>query len=278
MPLTETEWCLVTTWVRDYFLDTLDPRDLLAQSGFSREFIGELPLTNKSAPNAVALVRAVRRDILNQRLLLDALAGLDELRSLAAGTEAAAFAARLREDEQAHASDQDHLLAGVLRNGTEVFIDRDELRKSLREFLDDPEKTVLVVDGEPDSGRSYTYSLIRHLGQHRGFRPVRVTLSRTSTAKQVVRRLAEFVEDPRAPIFPLNPAQLNDPLPVLEDEVYRLVSRATAADEQFWFVLDECDKLDLTSDVWDCISQLARAVFDFTPVREETVPRLVLLG
>ncbi|MET9964024.1 AAA family ATPase [Streptomyces sp. NPDC006326] len=278
MPLRETEWDLVTTWVQEFYLTTLDPRDVLADSGFSQEFIGNLPLTNKSAPNAVALVRAARRSIATQRLLLEVLAGLPDLSSLPAGAEAEAFRDRLREDEQAHSSDQDHFLASVLRNGTEVFIDRDDLRRTLREFHDDPDRAVLVVDGEPDSGRSYTYSLIRHLGQHCGFRPVRVTLSRTSTAKQVVRRLAEFVEDPRTPIFPLNPAPLNDPLPSLDDDVYRLVSRATAADERFWFVLDECDKLDMTSDVCDCIGQLAQAVFDFTPVREETVPRLVLLG
>lgn len=278
MPLTDTEWGLVTTWVRDYFLDTLDPRDKLAQYGFPPAFIGDLPLTNKSGENAIVLVQATSKDIPLQRRLLEVLVSLDELRSLPAGAEAERFQARLLEDEEAHSSTQDHFLTSVLKNGTEVFIDRADLRKSLREFLADPEKTVLVVDGAPDSGRSYSYNLIRHLGQHYGFRPVRVTLSRTATADKVIRRLAEFVEDPRAGIAPLNPTQLNDHLPSIDDAVHQVVRRATAVDEQFWLVLDECDKLDANSDVWDCIGQLALAIYEHTPVREEAVPRLVLLG
>ncbi|MET7533258.1 AAA family ATPase [Streptomyces goshikiensis] len=278
MPLTDTEWGLVTAWVRDYFLDTLDPRERLTQSDFSPEFIGDLPLTNKSGPNAVTLVHAARRDIGLQCHLLGALVDLDELSVLEAGAEARRFLDRLLEDARVHSSAQDHFLATVLRNGTEVFIDRAELRKRLREFLADPEQTVLVVDGEPDSGRSYTYSLLRYLGQHCGFRPVRVTLSRTSTADQVVRRLAEFVGDPGAGSGPYDPSQLNDRLPSVEDAVHRIVSRATTADEQFWLVLDECDMLDANSDVWDCIGQLALAIYDRTAKPGETLPRLVLLG
>ncbi|MFE9841738.1 AAA family ATPase [Streptomyces goshikiensis] len=278
MPLTDTEWGLVTTWVRDYFLDTLDPRERLTQSDFSPEFIGDLPLTNKSGPNAVTLVHAARRDIGLQCHLLGALVDLDELSVLEAGAEARRFLDRLLEDARVHSSAQDHFLATVLRNGTEVFIDRAELRKRLREFLADPEQTVLVVDGEPDSGRSYTYSLLRYLGQHCGFRPVRVTLSRASTADQVVRRLAEFVGDPGAGSGPYDPSRLNDRLPSVEDAVHRIVSRATTADEQFWLVLDECDVLDAGSDVWDCIGQLALAIYDRTAKPGETLPRLVLLG
>ncbi|MFD3554657.1 AAA family ATPase [Streptomyces goshikiensis] len=278
MPLTDTEWGLVTTWVRDYFLDTLDPRERLTQSDFSAEFIGDLPLTNKSGPNAVTLVHAARKDIGLQCHLLGALVDLDELSVLEAGAEARRFLDRLLDDARVHSSEQDHFLATVLRNGTEVFIDRAELRKRLREFLADPEQTVLVVDGEPDSGRSYTYSLLRYLGQHCGFRPVRVTLSRTSTADQVVRRLAEFVGDPHEGNGPYDPSPLNDRLPSVEDAVHRIVSRATTADEQFWLVLDECDRLDVNSDVWDCIGQLALAIYDRTAKPGETLPRLVLLG
>ncbi|MFF1494687.1 hypothetical protein [Streptomyces sp. NPDC058304] len=278
MPLTETEWGLVTQWVAEYLLDTPDPHDRLDQHGFPPEFIGSLALTNKSGENAVTLVRASRKDIAAQLHLLEVLVSLDRLASLPDGNEAKRFQARLLEDANVHTSAPDHFLAGVLKNGTEVFIDRADLRARLREFLADPEKTVLVVDGEADSGRSYSYNLIRYLGQHCGFRPVRVTLSRTSTAAQVIRRLAEFVGDRDPGISPLNTTQLNDPLPSVDDAVHRIVGRATAAEERFWLVLDECDKLDANSDVWDCIGRLALAVYEYTPVQEETVPRLVLLG
>lgn len=132
MPLTDTEWGLVTTWVRDYLLDTPDPQDRLAQNGFPPEFVGALALTNKSGENAGTLVHASRKDITAQLRLLDVLVGLDRLGSLPAGAEAVRFRARLLEDETVHSSDQDHFLAGVLKNGTEVFIDRAELRVRLR--------------------------------------------------------------------------------------------------------------------------------------------------
>ncbi|MEU9859478.1 trypsin-like peptidase domain-containing protein [Streptomyces sp. NPDC047971] len=277
MPLSETEWGLVTSWVREYLLDTPDPLTRLRHSGLSQDFVADLELTPDRDENARQLVRAARRDVAHQRRLLDVLAGADGLTG-AGIAEARILLTRLREDEAVLRSSQDPFRTLVLANGTEVFIDRHELREKLRAFVADPEQTVLVVDGEPDSGRSYSYHLIRHLGQHCGFRPVRVTLSRTSTAARLVERLDDFVAPPGADRTPLNPTQLNDPLPAIDDAVHRIVSRATAAEERFWLVLDECDKLDPNTDVWDCIGKLALAVYEHTPARQAAVPRLVLLG
>lgn len=91
-------------------------------------------------------------------------------------------------------------------------------------------------------------------------------------------RLAAFVAGPEADGFPLNPTRLNDPLPALEDAAHKIVARATAAEDRFWLVLDDCDRLDPHADAWDAIGVLARAIYEHTPVRSETVPRLVLLG
>ncbi|MFF8275713.1 trypsin-like peptidase domain-containing protein [Streptomyces lateritius] len=283
MPLTETEWGLVTGWVRDHLLDTPDPHTWLRRSGLSADFVEDLPLTPDRDENARVVVRGARTDVAHQRRLLTALAELDTLAAAdpPAAVEAWGLLTRLRDDEQSLRSAHDPFRALVLGSGTEVFIDREELREKLRGFVADPEQTVLVVDGEPDSGRSYSYRLIRHLGQHCGFRPVRVTLSRTSTAARLVTRLAEFVAGPGAdgfPSAPLNPTRLNDPLPSIDDAVHRIVSRATAAPERLWLVLDECDKLDPNADVWDCIGKLALAIYEHTPVRADAVPRLVLLG
>ncbi|MGO4630650.1 trypsin-like peptidase domain-containing protein [Streptomyces sp. 2RAF24] len=284
MPLTETEWGLVTSWVRDHLLDNPDPRRGLLRSALSRIFVADLPLTPDRDENARRIVGAARKDIGHQRRLLATLARLDSLDRLDAkdaagrGTELRSLLGRLREDEEVAHSERDPFSTVVLRDGTAVFIDRAELREKLRGFVADPEQTVLVVDGEPDTGRSYTYHLIRHLGQHCGFRPVRVTLSRTTTAARLVGRLDEFVTEPGIDGIPLNPTQLNDPLPSIDDAVHRIVSRATAAEERYWLVLDECDTLDPNSDVWDCIGKLALAIYEHTPVRAQTVPRLVLLG
>ncbi|MFI2351646.1 hypothetical protein ACH492_32450 [Streptomyces sp. NPDC019443] len=277
MPLAETEWDLVTMWVREYLLDTTDPHAQLTQHGFPVEFVSALRLTAVSAENARSLVEASRRDIQRQLKLVEVVAATDRLSVLPEVSKALEFQDRLREDYRAHAS-QDNFRTCVLKNGTEVFIDRQNLRETLRQFVEDPEKTVLLVDGDPDSGRSYTYNLIRHIGQHHGFRPARVTLSHTSTADKVIRRLAEFVADPRAGISPLDPTELNDLLPSIDDAVHWVVGRATAVEDRFWLVLDECDSLDPSSDVWDFIGQLALAIYEHTAVRGDQAPRLVLLG
>ncbi|MFF0558189.1 trypsin-like peptidase domain-containing protein [Streptomyces sp. NPDC004266] len=284
MPLTETEWGLVAGWVRDHLLDTPEPRGRLLRAGLPADFVEDLPLTPDPGRNALLVVAAARRDIAHQRRLLSVLAGLDALAAIddphgfEQGAEARNLLTRLREDERLRRSPRDPFHSTLLKHGTEVFLDRGELREKLRAFLADPEQTVFVVDGPPDSGRSYTYELIRHLGQHCDFRPVRVTLSRTSTAARLMERLSAFVAGPQGDRVPLDPTRLNDPLPCFEDAAHRIVARATAAEEGFWLVLDDCDRLDPHSDVWDCIGVLARAIYEHTPVRAETVPRLVLLG
>ncbi|WP_225802812.1 trypsin-like peptidase domain-containing protein [Streptomyces sp. NK15101] len=284
MPLTETEWGLVASWVRDHLLDTPEPRVRLLRAGLPADFVEDLPLTPDAGRNALLVVAAARRDIAHQRRLLSVLAGLDALAAIddphgfEQGAEARNLLTRLREDERLRRSPRDPFHSTLLKHGTEVFLDRSELREKLRGFLADPEQTVFVVDGPPDSGRSYTYELIRHLGQHCGFRPVRVTLSRTSTAARLMERISAFVAGPEGDRVPPDPTRLNDPLPCLEDAAHRIVARATAAEDRFWLVLDDCDRLDPHSDVWDCIGVLARAIYEHTPVRAETVPRLVLLG
>ncbi|MFB6437132.1 hypothetical protein ACFCVY_10150 [Streptomyces sp. NPDC056411] len=277
MPLTETEWDLVTTWAQDYLLDTTDPHAQLAQYGFPAPFVSALPLTRVSADNARSLVHASRAGIEGQLRLVEALTTVDRLAVLPEIGKARDFLARLREDFRAHTA-QDTFRTCVLKNGTEAFIGRQDLRKTLRRFVADPETLILLVDGEPNSGRSYTYNFLRHIGQHSGFRPVRVTLSRTSTAATVVRRLAEFVADPRAGVSPLNPTGLNDPLPSTDEAAHWVAGRATAAEERLWLVLDECDKLDPSSDVWDFIGQLALAIYEHAALRGDQAPRLVLLG
>ncbi|MEU7281703.1 hypothetical protein AB0A69_23450 [Streptomyces sp. NPDC045431] len=278
MPLAETEWDLVTLWVREYLLDTTDPHTGLLQAGFPPDFVAALPLTAVSGENALTLVRSSRRDIDRQLRLVEAVAASDRLAVRPEVAKAHEFLERLREDRNVHAS-QDSFRTLVLKNGTEAFIDRQNLRETLRRFVDDPEKSVLVVDGDPDSGRSYTYKLIRHVGQHSGFRPARVTLSPAATAARVLRRLAEFVGEPHAAgPSPPDPAGRDDPLASLEDAVHWVVRRAATGEDTFWLVLDECDKLDATSDVWDLIGQLALAVYEHAAVRGEQAPRLVLLG
>ncbi|MFV2121611.1 hypothetical protein ACE14D_25515 [Streptomyces sp. Act-28] len=277
MPLETPEWDKVTEWVREYLLDSTDPHARLRHAGFTPEFVGGLPLTAVSSHNARVLVQASRGTIDGQVRLLRALVLDDRLRNLPYVRDAEEYLAQLERDAEAHAS-QDVFRTHLLRGGAEVFLDRDDLRETLRAFVADGHKSVLLVDGEPHSGRSYTYTFIRHLAQHRGFRPARVLLDPTTTATRVVRRLAAFVSDPRAGVVPPVATDLDDPLPALEEAVHWLVLQATGAEDVFWFVLDDCDRLDPGSDVWDLISRLALTIYEYEPVRRARAPRLVLLG
>ncbi|MFZ3492913.1 AAA family ATPase [Streptomyces sp. 5.8] len=258
--------------------------------------MSRIPLNYVSWDNSVALVEAVRNSgVEMQLLLLSTLMQQSTLTSLPVGMEAKRLESELEEAVRLHISPRDFFLSSVLGNGAEVFIDRADFRNRIREFHENPDKTVLVVDGEPDSGRSYSYKLIRHIGEHCNFRPVRVTLNRASTAEQLVHRLAECVADPNPvaptlsstalsplpplpPLPPLNPTQLNDPLPEIDAAVHRAVSQATTAQGQYWLVLDDCNKLDANSDVWDCIGKLALTIHKQRPTPPDVPPRLVLLG
>ncbi|MFI9051402.1 hypothetical protein [Streptomyces sp. NPDC053427] len=277
MPLSDEDWDLVTIWVREYLLNTTNPHTQLRLYGFPPDFIGSLPLTNVSATNARVLVHASRENIQGQLKLVETVATIDELAVLPDVEKAMTFLDRLRADRQLgveiRADAKDNFRTSVF--GDEVFIGRTALRETLREFVANPDKVVLLVDGDPGSGRSYTYTFLRHLGQQSGFRPARITLSRNSTADTLVRRLAGIV-DASAARLSLNPTGLNDRLPSIDDAVHWAVGRATTLDERLWLVLDECDTLEPGSDVWDVIGQLALAIYE--QASGDRAPRLVLLG
>ncbi|WP_328972688.1 AAA family ATPase [Streptomyces sp. NBC_00239] len=282
MPLTEPQWDIVTEWVGSYLLNNIDPHSTLRAYGFDETFIKSVSLTWRSGENAVEVVTAITRKkpkIRDQFLLVDTLIRHTKVGMLAETEPMAREFREILQKDLEQKSSEDHYLSTVL-GGAEVFIDRAELRKSVRKLVDDPRGMVLLVDGAPDSGRSYTFSYIRHLAQHCEFTPVRVVLSRTSTAAEVLQELATWVApdttDHRTGLATLNATQLNDPQARLQNDANSVVRWATASEERFWLVFDECDRLDVNSDVWDCIGKLARAIYG--NARPESAPRLVLLG
>jgi hypothetical protein len=167
----------------------------------------------------------------------------------------------------------DHFLAYSLKGGKQAFIDRQELRETLRSFVDNREMIALLVDGDQGSGRSYTYELIRHLGPLNGFRPWRVLLGRTTTAQKLLQEIAYCVcED-------ADSAKMlwHEPKQSMDSAVQWVISKAIADSRHPWLVLDDCNKLDQNSDVWDCISNLVLTIYNWS-AGEPHVPRLVLLG
>ncbi|MFE5907819.1 AAA family ATPase [Streptomyces wedmorensis] len=284
MPLTEPQWDIVIEWVGSYLLDNIDPHAALRAIGFDEAFIKSVSLTGKSGENAVGVVTAITRGkpkVRHQFRLVDGLIRQTEVGVLAdTASLAIEFRDVLQKDLEHTSSEDSHYRSTVLEGGAEVFMDRTELRRSARRLVDDPRTMVLLVDGAPNSGRSYTFSYIRHLSRHCEFTPVRVVLSRTSTAAEVLQQLATWVapetSDHRTGLASLNTTQLNDPQARLQNDANSVVRWATASEERFWLVFDECDQLDVNSDVWDCIGKIARAIYG--NARPESAPRLVLLG
>ncbi|MFI1198106.1 ATP-binding protein [Streptomyces sp. BHT-5-2] len=277
MPLDEQDWQLVTTWLERYLLNVGgDPYSRLAPY-FPHEFLAAIPLNNVIADNARTLVHASRRTIELEVQLLDAVTQVEEIRALPVILQAEEFLARLREDARIH-DQQDVFRSCVLQQDTGVFIGREDLRETLRGFIATQGKSVLLVDGVPGSGRSYTYQFLRHLGWHKGFRPARVGLSRMYTGRQVLLRLAEYVVDPRDGAQWLGPALPGDDPPTMADIARRVIRLATTAEPPYWLVLDDCDTLDPHSDVWEVINDLANAIYEQAPAYPGRTPRLVLLG
>jgi hypothetical protein len=135
---------------------------------------------------------------------------------------------------------------------------------------------VLRVVGEEQTGKSYTYSFIHHLSVSRSFTPVRLILDRSSTAEDILRDLSLYVARNGD-----TPRQVDDPVKRMRHWAQWLVEQArhsAAPQSGWWFVFDQCNELDPSSDAVELIAQLAIAVREMTVQPGGLRPRLVLLG
>ena len=271
----DTQWRSVTEATRDFLVNTPVPQERLADI-FTEEFVGDLSLTTKSGENAVTVVDKVRRQ---------GLRGDDPpvLRLLQALGEEPSFGAPVRSPSarcstasapsrpvRQRAAAGDPFLATVLA-GREVFIDRSDFRRKLRDLHADDEPTIMLrVTGEPSSGTSHSFRLIEHLAGTYGFRKVPVLLDESGTPEEVIETIAYEVagadDEP--------PHRSDDPRKWYSRASHWLVHKARERGGTWWFVLDELNHLPPTSEVWDLVQRLAMAVDLYGDNRV----RLVLLG
>ena len=153
----------------------------------------------------------------------------------------------------------------------EVFLDRADLRESLKVIQDEDEpELVLQVVGDPATGKSYTFELIANAAPSYDFSTALVKLDNTGTADDVVEGLA---------------AQLrvrDDELPERGSDIakwysrvaMRLVIKAADTRRHWWLVIDGLNHLPSTSEVWDLVRRLALNVRWYGEGRV----RLALLG
>ncbi len=271
MPLTETEWQQVRCLVRDHLVLSVEPRIYLAQF-FAADLLGEVSFTNKASDNAVALVDWARNTDQAIRLL-EVLASLDAVQVLPDHRHVKSYWVKLVQ-ERAALADTDHFRVSLIPGTQEIFIDRHELRTTLRAFVENPSKFVLRVTGEPVTGKSYTWTLLQHLARPCGFDPTQVILDPGSTADDVIRLLAHRLAPGER-----NRYEGEEPAKRHLYSADWLVRKALEAARPWWLVLDDYNKLDPTSDVHDLVGHLALAIFNQVGGRAaRSVPRLVLLG
>ena len=171
----------------------------------------------------------------------------------------------------------DPLLAMVLETGS-PFIDRDELRKSLRGFGDVGSlRPIMVVNGMPKSGRSYTRELLEHFCNRTEFVPCHVQQATGTEPEHVARDLVTYVGG-KLTDMPLRETTNEERW--LQDLANWVLTQAVDAARQahqtrkFWFILDGFGGTDMKKSVRDFIVHLANKITTGIYIRDF---RLVLL-
>jgi hypothetical protein len=280
MLLDDEEWDLVRCLVTDHLTDTPDPYRTL-----ERYFPGEVadwPFSQDPARDAATVVESAQMAALSDPhplsiRLLQALLSIPAIKVSIQQPQVKGFLNRLLSaKELLDAIDPFRVL--ILPGTGESFIDRAQTRALLALLAEPdpakPEPIAMRVVGAKNSGTSHTYSFILHLSASRGITSVRIMLSRSSTAEDIVRDLALYVAEPG-----VKPDPVTDSMKRLRYWAQWIVRQAARCNprRRWWFVFDQCDELDPNSDAVELIAQLAVAIREMTGPGLER-PRLVLLG
>lgn len=280
MPLDNNEWDLVRLLVTEHITGTSDPYGAV-QMHFPQEAPG-WGIKSAPAEYAVTIVEAARNASLREPnpLPIRLLQVLLHLPAMDVSMQRPLLVGLL--DRLVKAKDaldrEDPFSALILPVSGEIFIDRTQTRKLLASlFKPDPAKpepVAMRVVGEKKSGKSYTYSFILHLSALPGVTPVHLMLSRSSTAEDILRDLSVQIAGPRD-----KPESVGDPVKRLKYWARWIVCHAVRYNPpcSWWFVLDQCNELDPSSDAVELIAQLSVAIREL-PATTRQRPRLVLLG
>lgn len=280
MSLDEEEWDLVRCLVIDHLIGTPDPYGTLRM--YFPDEVSGWQVSPVPARYAATIVESARRapmsdpDPLAIRLLR-VLLSISAIKVSAQQPQVQGFLDRLLKAKDALDAD-DPFRALILPRTGESFIDRTQTRTLLASLVrpdpTKPEPVAMRVVGPKKSGKSYTFSFILHLSEPRGITPVRVMLSRSSTAEDILRELSVPLVGPGE-----KPDPVTEPMKRLRHWAQWIVSHVERHNPpgSWWFVFDQCNELDPNSDAVEFIAQLAIAIREMTGPRLKR-PRLVLLG
>jgi hypothetical protein len=154
-----------------------------------------------------------------------------------------------------------------------VVLDRSALRSAVRQLMSPFGQRILVVNGPPGSGKSFTAQFIQRVAEQTGaFQVAYVDLDRALGPVPGAVDLAETLALQMGESASL-PRPEGSPARQVRELAYWLVGRAVASDRDWWWVLDGLSSPALPDDLRDLVLVLA------DQIAGASAPlRLVLLG
>lgn len=143
-----------------------------------------------------------------------------------------------------------------LLHARQPFLDRTELRAALRDLCSPDGARVLLIDGEPQTGKSYTYHFISYLAQKNQFKVIWIDLVADAFAGYGPGHLARSISAQMGVRTPM-PDQ-GEETPARYAMVLRdwLLGELTHSGTDWWLVLDGVRQVDLHPAVQDLIQHL----------------------
>ena len=231
-------------------------------------------MIDRSGSNRAVVYNIVRQASAQGRLrqLIDVL-----LTELPSSAERARLEALLGESagsrgprEPSEVASADPLETAWLPNGAPL-VNRTQLRKGVRDLLSPDGRRILIVNGPPGSGKSYSAAFISSVQQATGlFKLALVRYEPASWLDYGPADLARSLGDILSVELPPRPADM-DPRAYHRWIVTRLVSAVAASGQTWWWVLD-----GFFSVAHDDVTDFIESLIQF--VAREPHLRLVLLG
>jgi hypothetical protein len=151
--------------------------------------------------------------------------------------------------------------------GRRAFVDRDDLRATLKEFTNpSPYSTrVLIVSGNEPCGKSYTWEFLRHLAWASvGAKAQRLRLKATGyTPRQLVEQVFALLQLDRSGL----PEMKDDPqLARVEPLIAEFKGKlATMGPQRYWLVIDDLNDTSALPSTAETAFALAQAVEEVKP-------------
>ena len=273
--LLDDEWEILRGHVLEYWLNTSHPIENLNRGFGDANFVANIRLGTTAAERAANFIFRVKQAAeggdfaplvtLTTQLMKvpqikvrdDLLTPLTSLQRRAVGLQEAV----LRSDPY----------DTPLLRGSQVFVDRSDLRPTLRSLRNDPDALVLRVLGAAP-GKSYTKELVLHLARTEGFRRAYVDLNQFCDPKDALEQLALAIRSD----FELEPVAGNEIDKWIQKNTLRLISLANESEFTWWFVLDECNHVTHDLNLLNLINRLSEQVKHNTDA--DRAHRVLLLG